>query len=118
MPSLNTRKDLSSELAALQDVLGTARGKKYWRSLEELADTEAFQELMRREFPEQASVWPDGLSRRQFLTLMGASLALAGITGCSVRPAPSIEFAPYVRAPEDVVPGKPLFFATAMTLGG
>jgi molybdopterin-containing oxidoreductase family iron-sulfur binding subunit len=115
---MNTRKNLPPELATLQDRLGAARGKTYWRSLEELADTEAFQELMRREFPEQASVWPDSLSRRQFLTLMGASLALAGLTGCSVRPAPSITFAPYVRAPEEIVPGKPLFFATAMTLGG
>ena len=49
---------------------------------------------------------------------MGASLALAGLSGCSVRPAPSVDLAPYVRAPEEVVPGKPLFFATAMTLGG
>src|SRR3984893_11808310 len=115
---MNTRKNLSADLAALQQRLGTAQGKKYWRSLEELADTEAFQELMRREFPEQASVCPDSLSRRQFLTLMGASLALAGLTGCSVRPAPSVKMAPYVRAPEEIIPGKPLFFATAMTLSG
>jgi molybdopterin-containing oxidoreductase family iron-sulfur binding subunit len=115
---MNTRKDLSAELAALQDRLASARGQPYWRSLEELANTEAFQELMRREFPEQASVWPDSLNRRQFLTLMGASLALAGLSGCSVRPAPSTTIHPYVRAPEEVVPGKPLFFATAMTLGG
>jgi MoCo/4Fe-4S cofactor protein with predicted Tat translocation signal len=131
---MNTRKNLSPELAALQERLGTApltlpsppppggegrvTGQKYWRSLEELADTPAFQELMRREFPEQASVWPDSLSRRQFLTLMGASLALAGLTGCSVRPAASVNMAPYVRAPEEIIPGKPLFFATAMTLGG
>ena len=51
---MNTRKNLSPELAAFQERLGTAQGKKYWRTLEELADTEAFQELMRREFPEQA----------------------------------------------------------------
>src|SRR5438309_3205217 len=115
---MNTRKNLAAELVAFQERLGPALGKKYWRSLEELADSEAFQELMRREFPEQASIWPDSLSRRQFLTLMGASLALAGVTGCSVRPAPSINMAPYVRAPEEIIPGKPLFFATAMTLGG
>jgi molybdopterin-containing oxidoreductase family iron-sulfur binding subunit len=108
---MNTRKDLFPELAALQ-------GKKYWRTLEELADTPAFQELMRREFPEQAAVWPQALSRRQFLTLMGASLALAGLGGCSVKPAPSVKLVPYVRAPEEIVPGKPLFYATAMTLGG
>src|ERR1700731_3944767 len=114
---MNTRKDLSADLAALQQRLGTAQGKKYWRSLEELADTPAFQELMRREFPDQADVWPDSLSRRQFLTLMGASLALAGLNGCSVRPAPSVNLVPYVRAPEEIIPGKPLFYATAMTLG-
>src|SRR6516165_9723475 len=132
---MNTRKNLSRELVVLQERLGIAhpltlpsppaeggegrvRGQKYWRSLDELANTEAFQELMRREFPEQASVWPDSLSRRQFLSLMGASLALAGLTGCSVRPAASVDMAPYVRAPEEIIPGKPLFFATAMTLGG
>src|SRR5437868_14917835 len=115
---MSMRKDRRSELAALEERLRTAHGPRYWRSLEELAGSEAFQELMRREFPEQARVWPDSLSRRQFLTLMGASLALAGLSGCSVRPAPSRTIVPYVRAPEDVVPGKPLFFATAMTLGG
>jgi molybdopterin-containing oxidoreductase family iron-sulfur binding subunit len=111
---MSQRKNLAGELAALE----TARGRKYWRSLEELADNPAFQELMRGEFPEQASVWPDTLSRRKFLTLMGASLALAGVSGCSTKPAPSVDLVPYVRAPEALVPGKPLFFSTAMTLGG
>jgi molybdopterin-containing oxidoreductase family iron-sulfur binding subunit len=118
MPSVNPRKDLSRELASLQDRLETATGKSYWRSLDELANTEAFQELMRREFPEQADIWPNALSRRQFLTLMGASLALAGLSGCSVRPAPSVNLVPYVRAPEEIIPGTPLFYATSMTLGG
>ena len=58
------------------------------------------------------------MNRRQFLTLMGASLALAGLSGCSVRPAPSRTVVPYVRQPEEIVPGRPLFYATAMTLGG
>jgi molybdopterin-containing oxidoreductase family iron-sulfur binding subunit len=105
-------------LDAIAQRLGSTQGKQYWRTLEELADSEAFRELMRCEFPEQADVWPDGLSRRQFLTLMGASLALAGLSGCSVRPAPSVELTPYVRQPEQVVPGKPLFFATAMSMSG
>src|SRR5258708_24201212 len=108
---MNTRKDLAPPLAAVLDRLGEIRGKKYWRSLEELANNEAFQELMRNEFPEQASVWPNALSRRQFLSLMGASLALAGVSGCSVRPAPSVRMAPYVRQPDEVTPGKPLFLA-------
>src|SRR4029077_13344998 len=115
---MTSRTDLSAELSAIQQRLDGRPGKRYWRSWEELADTEAFQELMRREFPEQADIWPSSLNRRQFLTLMGASLALAGLSGCSVKPAPAISFAPYIRSPEEVIPGKPLFFATAMTLGG
>src|ERR1700722_2766781 len=111
---MSHRKDLAGALAAL----APASGKQYWRSLEELADAPAFRALMQREFPEQASVWPEALSRRQFLTLMGASLALAGLTGCSIRPASSTTVVPYVRSPEEIVPGRPLFYATAMTLGG
>jgi len=83
-----------------------------------VADSEAFAELIRGEFPQQADVWPDSLSRRKFLGLMGASLALAGLSGCSVRPAPSVELVPYARPPEEVVPGRPLFFATTMTHAG
>jgi MoCo/4Fe-4S cofactor protein with predicted Tat translocation signal len=90
--------------------------QEYWRSLEELADTEEFQRWLHREFPEQASELTDPVGRRQFLRLMGASLALAGVTACTKQPAEAI--VPYVRAPEDLVPGKPLFFATAVTLGG
>src|SRR5262245_21262654 len=98
----------------LQTPPGTT-GRRYCRSLEELADTPRFREWLHREFPEQASEWTDGLSRRQFLTLMGASLALAGVAGCA--PAPAGKIVPYVRQPEQLTPGKPLYFATAMTLG-
>jgi MoCo/4Fe-4S cofactor protein with predicted Tat translocation signal len=91
-------------------------GKRYWRSLEELAETEEFQELLHREFPERATEWSDPVGRRKFLKLMGASLALAGLTACTRQPAEHI--APYVRQPEDLVPGKPAFFATAMSLDG
>ena len=115
---MNPRKELAHELATLQADLASAHGKKYWRSLEELAGTEVFQQLMRREFPAQADIWPDALSRRRFLSLMAASLALAGLSGCSVAPAPSSKIVPYVQQPEELVPGRPLFYATAMTLGG
>jgi molybdopterin-containing oxidoreductase family iron-sulfur binding subunit len=111
---MNPRKDLAGKLAALQNT----RGKKYWRTLEELAETDAFGELVRGEFPEQADTWPSSLSRRQFLTLMGASLALAGVSGCAVQPAPTGHIVPYVHPPEEQVPGRPLFYATAMTMGG
>jgi MoCo/4Fe-4S cofactor protein with predicted Tat translocation signal len=91
-------------------------GKQYWRSLEELADTEEFQDLLHREFPDKATEWNDPVGRRKFLKLMGASFALAGLTACTRQPAEYI--APYVRQPEELVPGNPVFFATAMPLDG
>jgi molybdopterin-containing oxidoreductase family iron-sulfur binding subunit len=93
-------------------------GKDYWRSLEELAQTPEFQELVEREYPGQAGEWTGPVNRRHFLTLMAASLGLAGIGGCSPRAAPRQRIVPYVRQPEGLVPGKPLYFATAMPLGG
>jgi MoCo/4Fe-4S cofactor protein with predicted Tat translocation signal len=112
------RKNLKLELSAFVDRLPSGRGKRFWRSLEELAETEEFQRMVAREFPEQGVVWSDRFSRRDFLTLMGASLALAGLSGCSVRPASPVDSVPYVRPPEDAVPGWPLFFATAMSFAG
>ncbi|HXI93759.1 MAG TPA: TAT-variant-translocated molybdopterin oxidoreductase [Blastocatellia bacterium] len=91
-------------------------GKQYWRSLEELAETDEFQELLHREFPDRATEWSDPVGRRKFLKLMAASFALAGLTACTRQPAEYI--APYVRQPEELVPGKPVFFATAMALDG
>src|SRR6266545_7653783 len=70
------------QAGSLAGRLADARGQEYWRSLEELAQTEGFEELLESEFPRQAGGWLDGLDRRQFLRLMGASLALAGLTGC------------------------------------
>jgi molybdopterin-containing oxidoreductase family iron-sulfur binding subunit len=104
------------DLATVRERLGAASGRQYWRSLEELADESGFREMLHREFPRQASEWTDGVSRRHFLSLMGASLALAGVSGCVQRPAEKI--VPYVRQPEELLPGKPLFYATAMTLAG
>ena len=115
---MNARKDLGPQLSALSEKLGATEGKHFWRTLDELANTEAFQELMRLEFPEQADIWPDSLSRRHFLTLMGASLALAGLGGCSIKPAPLSKIVPYVHPPRDIVAGKPLFFATTMSFAG
>jgi molybdopterin-containing oxidoreductase family iron-sulfur binding subunit len=95
-----------------------SEGRRFWRSLEEYLDTPQFQEMLHREFPEQASEWTNPVTRRRFLTLMGASLALMGLNGCSTQPAPREKIMPYVRQPEEIVPGKPLYFATAMPLAG
>jgi len=91
-------------------------GPEYWRSLEELAGTDAFKDALHREFPKGASEWVDSVSRRGFLKVMGASLGLAGMTGCVRLPLEPI--VPYVRQPENVVPGRPMYYATASTLGG
>ena len=106
----------SSRIAAVSASLQAKRGKHYWRSLEELADSEEFQEVLHREFPENAAEWNDPVGRRKFIKLMGASLALAGFAACTRQPAEHI--LPYVRQPEEIVPGRPLFFATAMPLAG
>ncbi len=105
------------ELKDVQEKLSAARGPQYWRSLEELANTPEFEEMLHREFPRQASEWiGDDVSRRGFLKLMSASLALAGLSGCTKMPTQAI--VPYVRQPEELVPGRPMFYATAMALGG
>jgi MoCo/4Fe-4S cofactor protein with predicted Tat translocation signal len=91
-------------------------GPEYWRSLEELAGSDDFQDALHREFPKGASEWIDSVSRRGFLKVMGASLGLAGMTGCVRLPFEPI--VPYVRQPEEMIPGRPMFYATACTLGG
>ena len=111
-PSKQKKLDLGTVKAQIED----ATGPEYWRSLEELAGSEEFQEMLHREFPKGASEWLDDFSRRGFLKTMGASLALAGLTGCTRMPITGI--VPYVRQPENVVPGRPMFYATAFTLGG
>ena len=101
---------------ALRARLEGTRGREYWRSLEALSETAEFKDFLHREFPRNASEWLDPVGRRGFLKLMGASLALAGVSACTRQPDEAI--VPYVRQPEELVPGKPLFFATAMPFAG
>jgi MoCo/4Fe-4S cofactor protein with predicted Tat translocation signal len=98
-------------LAEVREKLASQKGKRYWRSIDELANTPEFQKALEREFPEQASEWLDPVSRRGFLKVMGASLALAGLAGCTKQPDELIY--PYVTAPEDLILGKPVYFASA-----
>jgi molybdopterin-containing oxidoreductase family iron-sulfur binding subunit len=104
------------DFPAIRSRLAGSEGRLYWRSLGELADTDEFREYLHREFPEQASEWNDPRGRREFLKLMSASLALAGVGACTKQPPEAI--VPYVRQPEDLVPGRPLFFASAIPLSG
>jgi anaerobic selenocysteine-containing dehydrogenase len=68
--------------------------------------------MLQREFPRQASEWIDPVSRRGFLKIMGASMALAGLSGCTKQPDEPIY--PYIKAPEDLILGKPNYFASAI----
>jgi MoCo/4Fe-4S cofactor protein with predicted Tat translocation signal len=105
-----------NDIETLRARLDGTRGREYWRSLEAVAETPEFKSFLHREFPQNASEWLDPKGRRGFLKLMGASLALAGVSACTRQPAESI--VPYVRQPEEIVPGKPLFYATAMPFAG
>ncbi len=98
-------------LDQVRQELKGVKGKRFWRSVDELADTAEFQAAVEREFPSAAQEWVDPVSRRGFLKVMGASLALAGLAGCTKQPEETIY--PYVKQPEDLVLGKPMYFATA-----
>jgi molybdopterin-containing oxidoreductase family iron-sulfur binding subunit len=108
-------------LQSVQNQLSQARsdqggGAGFWRSLDELSAAEGFQDFLQREFPRQAGEWLDDEGRRNFLKIMGASLALAGLGACTKQPTEYIM--PYVEEPEKLVAGKPLFYATAFPVSG
>jgi MoCo/4Fe-4S cofactor protein with predicted Tat translocation signal len=99
----------------LIQIAGTETGRSYWRSLDELAGTKEFKEWLQYEFPEGADLAPDAASRRTLLKLMGASLALAGLTACT-RPVENI--LPASKGIDGDIPGKPRFYATAFPHAG
>jgi MoCo/4Fe-4S cofactor protein with predicted Tat translocation signal len=103
------------DLATVREKLRDKSGKQYWRTLEELAGNPHFDDLLHREFPRHASEWDDAVDRRNFLKLMGASLALAGMAGCG-RPDEN-NIVPYVKQPDGMILGRPRFYATAMPFG-
>ena len=103
--------EVGMTLAAVRKSLEGKKGKRYWRSIDELAGTPEFEAAVAKEFPDQAQEWVDPVSRRGFMKLMGASMALAGLAGCTKQPDEPIY--PYVKAPEDLILGKPNYFASA-----
>ncbi len=111
-----TLAEAKLDLSAVREKLKAKSGKEYWRTLEELADDPHFDALLHREFPRHASEWDDAVDRRDFLKLMGASLALAGLAGCG-RPDQA-HITPYVKQPDGLTPGRPNFYATAMPSTG
>jgi MoCo/4Fe-4S cofactor protein with predicted Tat translocation signal len=104
------------DLDKIRARLESAQGPLYWKSLEELAETKEFQAFVEDEFADRTPNWLDPANRRNFLKLAAASLALAGVTACTKQPKETI--VPYVRQPEEFIPGMPLYFATAMQMGG
>ncbi len=115
-PSGRAARKSSVDLTAIRERLESGKGPQFWKSLEEVADTEEFRKFVEDEFPDRTPDWNEPAQRRTFLKVMGASLALAGITACTKQPPENI--VPYVRQPEELVPGKPLFYATARPVSG
>src|SRR5262245_21846344 len=113
--------DIAPIREKIKEMSSGKSGREFWRSLEEQAGSDRFREFLHREFPalnapEADPTMLDQSGRRNFLKLMSASLALAGLTACTRQPKEYL--VPYVRTPEGLVPGKPQYYATAMTLGG
>ncbi|HLK13842.1 MAG TPA: TAT-variant-translocated molybdopterin oxidoreductase, partial [Fimbriimonadaceae bacterium] len=104
------------DLDAVNAKLRGKRGPEYWRSLEEIAETPEFQAWVEDEFPNRRDL--AGLDRRDFLKFMGASLALAGVAGCRGVFLPDEKLVPYVKQPEEMTIGKPLYYATAVPVRG
>jgi len=97
----------------------TTSGRGYWRSLDDLAQSSEFQARLEREFPSEAAELRDPVTRRSFLKLMGASMALSTLAGCQFAiKQPQEVIVPYVRQPEQVIPGRSLYYATSMTVQG
>jgi MoCo/4Fe-4S cofactor protein with predicted Tat translocation signal len=91
-------------------------GPAYWRGLQELAETDEFRAYVADEFPHLREGSDNPINRRQFMTVLAASLAIAGLEGCTRQPPE--EIVPRVRQPEYAVPGRALYYATAMNYRG
>jgi len=109
-------KEEASLLAQVREKLQGLKGPQFWKSLDELADNEEFRTYLKEEYPYGAAEFDKPVDRRDFLKLMGASLLLSGLAGC--KPQPLEKIVPYVKAVEDIVPGKPLFYATSYLFNG
>jgi MoCo/4Fe-4S cofactor protein with predicted Tat translocation signal len=113
---LNPKIPSATELASMRAKIAQDGSKRFWQSLEELSETKEYREFLENEFPHDPAKDPQGINRRDVLKLAAASAALAGLSACTKLPTQKI--VPYVKAPEEIVAGKPLFYATSMTLAG
>ena len=101
---LNPKVPQAMDLAALRAKLAQEDGKRFWQSLEELAETQEYREFLENEFPHDPEKDPQGMNRRDVLKLAAASAALAGLSACTKLPTQKI--VPYVKAPEEIIRGQ------------
>lgn len=104
---------MRSPIRSLRERLPSSAGNMFWRAPEDIGKSINSTQGNDAEFTSGIETWEEGISRRRFLELAGAGLALSGASGCSPRPAPSEEIIPYVKMPEEIIPGRPQFYATA-----
>ena len=112
----SAKQPYSMDFESLRAKLAESEGKRFWQSLEELSETKEYREFLENEFPANAETHANGINRREMLKLAAASAALAGLSACTKLPTEKI--VPYVKPPEEIIPGKPLFYATSMPLAG
>jgi molybdopterin-containing oxidoreductase family iron-sulfur binding subunit len=104
------------DMDAVRAKLAQEDGKRFWQSIDQLSETKEYREFLENEFPHDPEKDPEGVNRRDVLKFAAASAALAGLSACTKMPTQKI--VPYVRPPEEIIPGRPLFYATSMTLAG
>ena len=88
--------------------------KTYWKSIQEKINSKEIDSFIVNEFPEGTVEVAETMTRKKFLSLMGASMAMAGLVGCR---KPVEKILPYVNAPEEIIPGIPNYYATTMSIG-
>ena len=115
LPQAHSPEDPPRTLGEARGRLLSRTGRAVWRNLDELASTDEHGRVAKAEYPGLVARW-EQVDRRSFLKLAGASLALGGLTACTRQPIEKI--VPYVSPPEEIIPGKPLYFSSAFTLGG
>src|ERR1700723_1571574 len=104
-------------LDAVRAKLAQEDGKRFWQSIEQLSETKEYRQFLENEFPHvPATDDQAGINRREVLKLAAASAAVAGLSACTKMPTQKI--VPYVKPPEEIIPGRPLFYATSMPLAG
>jgi MoCo/4Fe-4S cofactor protein with predicted Tat translocation signal len=104
------------DMDAVRAKLAQEDGKRFWQSIDQLSETKEYREFLENEFPHDPEKDSEGVNRRDVLKFAAASAALAGLSACTKMPTQKI--VPYVRPPEEIIPGRPLFYATSMTLAG